>query len=264
MPSLNLDLPQEVLDEVARLAQQLNVHRVDVFVRAVENLAQSLALEKEIAQARTELGEARETITTLERAVAAEEARIDELSGDLAESRRETNAARKSKTSLLSEISALRAAAAKMAGGQQDLIDQRDAARARSDEMEERDRKKTLATMRNAEVEKTRRHAQELAVRAQKLQEEIEYQRMDTALKSKKLETVSQRLQTASRMRKKLQADSARQKKDLFRSERQIGQLMRDRAKLRSDLKELGRLLNRGAAAGPAARKPKGRTGRKK
>lgn len=262
MPSLNLDLPQESLDEVARLAQQMNVHRVDVFVRAVSRLSQSLALEKEIAETRDRLAEAEKGISRLDAAIAAEKAIVEELGGALADARRETDAARKAKASLLTEISALRAAAARMAGDQQDLVDQRDDAAARSAEAEERQRKKTLEVIRSEEIGKIRRHAQEISVRAQKLQEELEYRRMDADLRTKKLDAAVRRLQSVSRQKKRFEAEAARQRKELFVSERQIGQLLRDRARLRAELKTLGRLLNRGQTIRPPAKKAARRTGK--
>lgn len=258
MPSVNLDLPQEALDEVARLAQQLNVHRVDVFVQAVAKLAQSFALEQELSLLREHLAAARESTGSLDRRVRDQEADLARLGDDLGEARDEAAAARRDRASLLQEIAAIRTAAAGLAEERQKLADERNRAAARAREMEEQDRRKTLDVMRDAEVEKVRRHAQEIAVQAQKLEEDLEYQRMDAGLKAKRIESLSRRLSSASRMKKRFETDLTRQRKELFQSERQIGLLLRDRAKLRGELRQLGRILSRGELLKPTktVRKP--------
>ena len=208
MPSLNLDLPQVTLDEVSRLAQKFNVHRVDIFVQAVAKLAQSSVLEQELNHAHDRLAEASRLQQALEQQLQHQQSTTSGLSQELKRVRQQ-------------------------AAAQTKILD-------------ERDRQKVLAVMRDQEVKKIRRHAQEVSMIAQELEKEVAYQRMDVDLKTKKIENLSRQLEVATKQKKKLEAGFVKQQKESFKSERQIGRLMQERAKLRKELQHLARILNRG------------------
>ncbi len=261
MPSLNLDLPQETLDEVSHLAQDFNVHRVDIFVKAVAKLAQSFELEKELAALTQETTNARERIASLETRIQDQDSFATRITKDLEETRNNAAAAMETRSSLLLEITALKQSATRMADEEAAMRRQRDNAGAQVRDLEERDRRKVISVMRDHEVAKLRKHAQDLAVKLQKLEEECTYQRMDGDLKAKKIDALARQLSSATSTKKEFQKKFTKQQKDSFRSERHIGRLMQERARLRGELNQLAKLLSRGTKAG-AAIPPKQKTGR--
>ncbi len=123
-----------------------------------------------------------------------------------------------------------------------------DDARRRAAEAEARERGKVEAVMRDAEIAKLRRHAQDLIVRSQQLDKDLEYARLDGALKGRRLAVLERRLVAETRRAKDLEKKHRTAQRDAFTAERRVGDLMRDRATLRENLKSLARLLKGGTA----------------
>ena len=73
------------------------------------------------------------------------------------------------------------------------------------------------------------------------------------------LGATARRLAASARQARLLEARLKAMEKNAFASERQIGGLMRDRARMREELRRLARLINRGLAepAKPPVRRPR-------
>lgn len=256
MSSVTLDLPQEVLEAAARLAQQRNIPRSEVFSLAIGAWSRVAALEVDLDQARTEAGRQAGRLIELARDLEEARAGTERLSAEREEARAARDEAVKACRSLEAEISPLRAAL--QAAREESARLRREAAASakRAEELEELDRKKVVAVMRDAEVAKLRAHAQDLVVGIQKLEKEVEYKKLEGKLCRDKLEATSRRLAASEKLRKTLEARRKRMERDSFASDREIGGLLRERAKLREELRRLARIINKGLAR-PEARKPR-------
>jgi hypothetical protein len=256
---VTLDLPGGVLETAARLAQKRNVPRAEIFALAIEAWGRMEHLEMDLAAARAEAERQSRRLTDLARDLEAARAGVARASAELAEREREVGEGAVARRALEHELGPLRAG---LEAAREEMTRlRREAASAvrRAAELEELDRKKVLAVMRDGEVVKLRAHAQELVVGAQKLDKELEYSKLDGSLKAKKLDSTARQLAVSGRLRRDLEARLKRLQRDAFASERQIGVLLRDRARLREELRRLARIINRGLASAPrpASRKPR-------
>ncbi len=246
MASLKLDLPQDTLNEVSHLAQQLNVHRADILVQAVARFAQLLAVNQELSLVRDQLAEAGRSGKIFAQDLQRQRPTTIQPTQELENVRRQATDAIQAKSQLQKELNALRLAMTTMRHEHEALSRQCDTAVAHTKELEERDKQKVVTVMRDAEVKKLRRHAQEVILTAQKLERELEYQRMDGDLKSKKIDKLAQQLSIVTQQKKASEASYTKQQKESFKSERQIGRLLKERANLRAELRQLVKDLNQG------------------
>ena len=252
MATVTVDLPADLLEEVNRLAREHNVPRADVYREAVATYARALD------QAR-ELGTARETLAAMDRERARTDREVRDrrafvigLSGTVESISRERDVAvqRSRETTLrcqalAREIASVRAAIREAEARQ--LQAERTAA-----QLEERDRQKVLAVMRDRQVESLRKNLQELGVTMQKLESELAYQRMDLGQKAGRLATLTRQLATALGQKKQFETGFLRQQKETFRIERQVGKLLQERARLRDELKRLAGLFGKLPGTTPA------------
>jgi len=268
--SVTLDLPGGVLEAAARLAQKRNVPRAEIFALAIEAWGRMEQLESDLAASRagaeaqarrlTELGrELEELRAAADRDLVEARATAARASSRLAEREREVAEGAAARRELEGELGPLRAG---LEAAREEMTRRRKEAAAalrRATELEELDRKKVLAVMRDAEVAKLRAHAQELMVSVQKLEKDLEYSKLDGSLKAKKLDSTARQLAVSGRMRRALEARLKGLQRDAFASERHIGVLLRDRARLREELRRLARIMNRGLATPPVPRSRKRR-----
>jgi chromosome segregation ATPase len=245
MPSLNLDLPQETLDEVSRLAQQLNVHRADVLVRAVGALARTLSLERGLEDLRAKHEETDRRRREMEERGHALDADVARLSSERDELHKTAEKTEKELASLKRDLSATRLEISQAKQEIAETVSARDAAEKRAQEAEERDRRKAFDVMRDAEVDKLRRHSRDVAVMVQELEKELAYQRMEGEMKSRKIGNLTRQLAAATKQKRAFETKSTRTEKEVFDRERRVGNLLKERATLRTELRELARLLNR-------------------
>jgi chromosome segregation ATPase len=259
VPGLNLDLPQEILDEVSRLAQKFNVHRADVLVRAVQALVKSFPLEEESAGLKNRLAEAAREKESLGEWLKAQTA----AAGHLAEERdalgRQVADLAEETGALKRDLSEIRVAADGLAQELKNTIAERDTAVKLTRELEEKDRQKVLSVMRDGEVDKLRKHAREIAMHVQELEKELAYQRMEAGVMKKKIESLSRQLAITLKQKKEIDAGFLVQQKDTFKSDRQIGRLLKERADLRAELHKLASLLHKGS--GPPPKPPASKAG---
>jgi len=257
MPGLNLDLPQEILDEVSRLAQKFNVHRADVLVRAVQALVKSFTLEEETATLQARLAEAAREKESLGEWLKAQTA----AAGHLAEERdalgRQVADLAEEVETLKRDLSEIRMTADRQAQELRKTFAERDAAVKLAGELEDKDRQKILTVMRDAEVDKLRKHARDMAMHVQELEKELAYQRMESGVMKNKIESLSRQLAAALKQKKELETKHLAQQNETFKSDRQIGRLLKERAALRAELHKLASLLRQGSspASKPPARK---------
>ena len=114
---------------------------------------------------------------------------------------------------------------------------------------------KSSAAVRDAEVARLRDHARELAMRMQKLEADLAHRVMQSTLAVQKAAAATARAIMAERRIPPLTRKLAQAQKDGFSAERQIGALLRDRAKLRESLRNLVREISR--AGSPPPGKPR-------
>jgi chromosome segregation ATPase len=254
MPQLNLDLPQEVLDEVSQLAQKFNVHRTDVLIRAVKALTRALELESEAERLKVQLAETAKEKESLGEWLKAQTAAVGKLAGERdALSRHSADLAEQTEI-LKRDNTELKVGIDRTGQELKVTIAERDAALKQSRELEEKDRQKVLSVMRDAEVEKLRKHAREIAMNVQELEKELAYQRMEADVMKKKLESLTRQTAFTLKLKKELEGKFIIQQKDTFKSDRQVGRLLQERAKLRGELNELVKLLHKGIGVPKAAR----------
>jgi chromosome segregation ATPase len=254
MPSVTIDLPADLLDVVSRLAEAQNVPRADIYRLAVASYARFLELERELDGARESRGEALRARDLEQRASRSARALVISLSQQVDDTSRERDlAVRTARTTALeyrrlaAELDVAREAATESRR-------RREVAEARALELEERDRQKVLAVLRDQEVATLRRRHQELAVTVQKLEQDLVYQRMDAGMKDKKLAGLERQLEAMTKQKGEFETGFKREQKETFKGERQIGRLMQERAKLRDELKRLAGLINRAPGAAAPAR----------
>ncbi|MEK7474048.1 MAG: hypothetical protein AAB152_00300 [Candidatus Coatesbacteria bacterium] len=265
MSSITLDLPADVLEAAARLAQQRNVPRSEIFALAIGAWTRLEALEAELSGLRAEAGRQAEHVGELARNLEDARTGAARLSAELEETHRSRDEGAAARLALEAEVGPLRASLEASREETARLRRETAAAVSRATELEELDRNKVLTVMRDAEVAKLRNHGQELMVGVQKLEKDLEYQKMETSLARAKLDTTARRMTAADRLRRGLETKVKKLEKDSFASEREIGVLLRDRARLREELRRLARIINRGLAESPSPRaaRPRRSTPRK-
>lgn len=247
MASVTVDLPAELLEEVGRLAQQMNVPRTDVYRLAVLAYARSLAQELELAEARSARAAAARDRQVSDRAARAQRAVILSLSRELEAVRGERDVAVRQARGATLEA---RRMAADLAGARDSAREAhrlREAAERAAADLAERDRQKVLAVMRDQEVAALRRRHQDVSVAVQKLEQELVYQKMDADLKARKITGLERQLAATTRQKTEFEAGFKREQKETFKSERQIGRLLQERARLRDELKRLAGMMTRSA-----------------
>jgi chromosome segregation ATPase len=255
MSSITLDLPTDVLEAAARLAQQRNVPRSEIFALAIGAWTRLEALEAELAEMRAGAERQAERVGELARNLEDARAGAARLAAELEEARRARDDGAAACRAFEAELGPLRASLEAAREETARLRQETAAAARRAAELEELDRKKVLTVMRDGEVAKLRNHGQELMVGVQKLEKDLEYQKMETSLARAKLETTARRVAATDRLRRGLETKVKKLEKDSFASEREIGVLLRDRARLREELRRLARIINRGLAGPPTPRR---------
>jgi len=243
MPSVTVDLPTDLLEDVSRLAQQLNIPRSDVYRLALTAYARSLQLEQEVTVAREALAAADRDHRVKDRLAGQARATIVGLSAELETVREERDRAVRTARGASATTVRLTRDLAAARGAALDAEQRRDEAERRAQDLEERDRQKVLAVLRDQEVATLRRRHQELGVVVQKLEQELVYQRMEADLKTKKMAGLERQLESAVKQRAEFETGFKREQQETFKSERQIGRLLQERARLRDELKRLAGLL---------------------
>jgi chromosome segregation protein len=256
MPSVTLDLPADVLDAANRLARDLNCHRAEVFARAVAAWSRAGDLEHDLAAARDRADGLARRIVSL----AAQEARVRAAAraaaGDLSDTREVLAAAVAARRRAEAEI---RLARTRAAVAEADAADARRAVAAaerRARAAEEREMAKSAAAVRDAEVARLRDHARDLAVRMQALEADLAHARMESALAKKNARAAASRAAAAERKLPPLRKRFADAEREGFRAERQIGLLLRERARLRDELRRFARDIAGGTRPGGSAKRP--------
>lgn len=255
MPSVTLDLPAEVLDAVNRLAQKLNVSRAEVLVRAVGVWAGADDLAAALAAERDRAGELERRVASLRGQEAAARTAARRAGAALDPLRDQLGVALQARRRAETEVRLARERAERAGHAADAAKREAQAAEARARAAEEREMAKSAAAVRDAEVARLRDHARELAVRMQTLEADLAHRVMQAGQAGKKAAAAAARATAAERkipplIRKLTQAEKAG-----FAAERQIGGLLRDRAKLREALKKLAREIAQAGA--PPAAKPR-------
>jgi len=246
MSSVTLDLPADVLEAAARLAQQRNVPRGEIFALAIGAWTKVEALEAELTEARGQAGRQANRLGILARDLEEARAGAARLAAELDEVRRARDEGDAARRALEAELGPVRASLEAAREETAKLRKETAAAVRRAGELEELDRKKIVTVMRDAEVAKLRAHAQDLVVQVQKMEKDLEYQKIETSLARGKLEATARKLAVTDRLRRRLDAKRKALERDGFASEREIGRLLRDRGRLREELRRVARIINSG------------------
>src|SRR5512140_2787266 len=109
MSSITLDLPADVLEAAARLAQQRNVPRSEIFALAIGAWTRLEALEAELAEARAGAARLTEHVGELARNLEDARAGAARLSAELEETRRSRDEGAAARLALEAEVGPLRA-----------------------------------------------------------------------------------------------------------------------------------------------------------
>jgi chromosome segregation ATPase len=249
MTSINIDLPDEILAEVSRLAQEFNVPRAEILRRAVGALAKEQSLLADLNRLRevcAEMEAARKDLAVL---LEEQKAQYAEKSRELTELKQRAVTGEEENKRTLDALDMLRQELAARETEKGKLAARLAATRRRLDKLGHTLAERTYLAIRSLEVERLRERFEKSIARmleAEKRGQASEGAASRLAGQSARL---SARLRGAEAKRAALAEQCALQKMETSKRERDIGQLRKELEAARSELKTLIKLLGGARAA---------------
>ena len=245
MASLTLELPDDLLAEVSRLAQEFNVPRNDVFRRAIAALARAGELEAKMDRLSTLHAEAASYRQSLTTRMTSSRAAMVRFGQEAEELRRQTAAAAQGRRELLRQLSWLRLDAMRGVVARERLARERDAAVKARAKMEKTLEERTYVALNSLEVQRL----QDAVARADRdrldLAKRFAAQQAATEQYKKKAGALVFRLAKAVADKRELVSRLVRHKTEAHATERNLGRLRVELDRARKELRDIMGVLGK-------------------
>ncbi len=251
MSLISVDLPDEVLAEVSRLAQEFNVPRAEIFVRAVAALAARGELEGALADLRNRHAEAEGGRKALAGEVQLSREGLEKQARELAELKERFDALTRERQAAERELSLLKSGTEEEAGEKRALARELDAARRRERRMGKTLADRTYLAIRSLEVGRLRESLQRVIGHRARIEGQLEERQAAVGRLKSEGAKLARKLALLAGSRKELKESYERQRQETFKCERDIGRLRRELEKARTELKRVMSVLEGGAKLRP-------------
>lgn len=243
-------MPDEILAEVSRLAQEFNVPRAEIFRRAIGALAEKQGLLDDLGRLREINAEIEAAKSELAARFEAEKARAEEKTRELEDIKSRTASADEDSRRILETMDRLRRELAEKEREREKLSGRLTALRRRVENLGHTLAERTYLAVRSLEVERLRERLGKSVARMFEAEKRGRASEGAAARMAGRSARLMNRLKAAETKRSELAGQYAAQKEEMNKRERDIGQLRRELEAARGELKTLIKLL--GGVSAPA------------
>lgn len=252
MSVINVDLPDHLLAEISRMAQEFNVPRAEILRRAIHSLAGKAGTERALERLRELYADESRGRRDLADRLDRQEISLGERDRELENLRAQAGRDSQMRESLIAEKARLLAESEKATGERERSLRSLETARRAREKMGRLLSERTYLAIRSLEVERLNAHLEKAIAGKAAAEEKSARQEAKAGKSARESARLAERLAASRKKQDELLERANRHLADLHRNERDIGKLRRELERARAELRRMVKLLG-GAAAGEAA-----------